>query len=64
MHPPGVNAQSFLGDTVFFAAFEGGRRRRDLSFGKRRHFFSDHSLDFGFGPCSTLGHSQTAKQHH
>ena len=56
-----VNAQCFLRDTVFLAAFESSHGGRDLSFSKGRYFFSDHSLDLDLGFCTALGHAQTAK---
>jgi hypothetical protein len=60
-NPPRVNAQCFLRDTVFLAAFESSHCGRDLSLSKGRYFFSDHSLNFGLGFCTALGHTQTAK---
>jgi hypothetical protein len=60
-NPPGVNVQCFLRDTVFLAAFESSHCGRDLSFSNGRNFFSDHSLNFRLGSCTTLGHTQTAK---
>jgi hypothetical protein len=60
-NPPRVNAQRFLRDTVFLAAFESSHCGRDLRFSEGRHFFSDHSLNLGLGFCATLGHAQTAK---
>jgi hypothetical protein len=60
-NPPRVNAQCFLRDTVLLAAFESSHCCRDLSFSKRRNFFSDHALSFGSGLWAALGDPQTAK---
>jgi hypothetical protein len=60
-NPPGVNAQCFLRDTVFLAAFESSYCGRNLCLSKGGYFFSEHSLNFRLGFCTTLGHTQTAK---
>jgi hypothetical protein len=46
---------------MFLAAFESSHCCRDLSFSKRRNFFSDHALSFGSGLCAALGNTQTAE---
>jgi hypothetical protein len=45
---------------MFLAAFERSGRCRDLSFSKRRDFFSEHSLGFGFGSYDKIAYAWPA----